>query len=286
MSISTVVTRGFGGINHRTDSLLRRGYASYTGLPEPPPAGYEYGTYTMTWGGNGYWLGSGSVPAVQLGDVFLLSSTFVPGNYTDQINADGTIEIFVGGDTSRQQGTYDVYRVASNALDGYATIWINEAAPIWNSPSFTFTWMVGTPVNYNLNNLVASPSGDVLTFSLLTGVLTPGLTLSSAGILSGTPTQAGAFGFAVNATDAAGISTSGTIYSSVSPVYVPPYNPPATTAVFGPVVSAWTADATHVTADSVSFTCDGADLINGGGTDSPQPPSKGPAINKSQYLRF
>lgn len=49
-------------------------------------------------------------------------------------------------------------------------------------------------------------------------------------------------------------------------------------------VSAWTADSAIVTADTINFTCDGADLINGGGT--PLIEKARPADNVSQYLRF
>jgi hypothetical protein len=46
----------------------------------------------------------------------------------------------------------------------------------------------------------------------------------------------------------------------IPPVILPPQPAP-------PDISVWTADATQVTADMVSFTCDGADLLNDGGVN-------------------
>jgi hypothetical protein len=52
----------------------------------------------------------------------------------------------------------------------------------------------------------------------------------------------------------------------VPTIYNPPIIPPP---VIGPPdISVWTADATSITADTVAFTCDGADLINGGGVQN------------------
>jgi len=51
------------------------------------------------------------------------------------------------------------------------------------------------------------------TFSLASGTLPSGLTLSSAGVLSGTPTQTGSFPITVKATDSNGCSGTGTTYN-------------------------------------------------------------------------
>ena len=52
--------------------------------------------------------------------------------------------------------------------------------------------------------LTASGGGAPYTFSVDAGVLPNGLTLTNAGVLGGTPTQAGSFGFTIKATDAQG----------------------------------------------------------------------------------
>lgn len=54
-----------------------------------------------------------------------------------------------------------------------------------------------------------------------------------------------------------------------------------------PTISVWTADAVNVTADSVAFTWDGADLINGGASGIQPIGSKGGvAYTISEILRF
>lgn len=70
------------------------------------------------------------------------------------------------------------------------------------SPASLSTPMLATP--YNLSFSASGGTGPY-TFTLLSGSLPVGLSLSAAGVLSGTPTAAGAFTFAVQAQD----STSG-----------------------------------------------------------------------------
>ncbi len=58
-----------------------------------------------------------------------------------------------------------------------------------------------TGVLYQPQTFAATPAG-AYSFSLTSGVLPAGLTLTSAGLLSGTPTQSGSFAITVTATDA------------------------------------------------------------------------------------
>ena len=61
--------------------------------------------------------------------------------------------------------------------------------------------MVGTPYDATLSTSAGTPP---VAWSLRTGQLPPGLALSQTGIITGTPTAAGAYTFTVQATDAAG----------------------------------------------------------------------------------
>jgi len=56
--------------------------------------------------------------------------------------------------------------------------------------------------------LSASGGTAPYTFALASGSLPPGMTLTAGGVLTGTPTKVGAFGFTVRATDAAGCTSS------------------------------------------------------------------------------
>jgi len=64
------------------------------------------------------------------------------------------------------------------------------------------------------------------------------------------------------------------VTNQVNPVFVVTPNPPCR--------SAWTADSGQVTADSINFTCDGADLVNNGGVAISENET-GPHTNRLAY---
>ncbi|MDQ3014078.1 MAG: Ig domain-containing protein, partial [Acidobacteriota bacterium] len=68
------------------------------------------------------------------------------------------------------------------------------------SPATLPTGTIGGP--YPTTNITASPAGGNYTFAVSSGALPAGLTLTSGGVLSGTPTQAGNFPIIITATDA------------------------------------------------------------------------------------
>jgi hypothetical protein len=73
--------------------------------------------------------------------------------------------------------------------------------------------LVNTAYSYTLSAIGGAPP---YTWSVSVGSLPPGLTLSSAGALSGTPTATGAFAFTVRAQDATGASTEKPMVMNVS----------------------------------------------------------------------
>ncbi len=74
-------------------------------------------------------------------------------------------------------------------------------SPIVLSPTSLPGGMEGVPYNQTIS---ASNGAVPYTFAVASGALPPGLTLSAAGLLSGTPTTVGSFSFSVTATDANG----------------------------------------------------------------------------------
>jgi hypothetical protein len=210
MSGAGVIDQGFG---QSAASVIAEGFAAYTGLPDPPASGYQYTDQTSIFsGGPGtYSFQQGSVPPVQIGDVVIDSIASSPSGYLNTVNGDGTVVLFAGGDASRQELNYAIYRVLGNAIDpsnfptGFAKAWINEVAPVWYGvPTFPFGLAVSqamTPINLAGFPYASSPEGDVLTFTLASGTMPPGLSLSGAGVISGTPTTLGTYLFTVNATD-------------------------------------------------------------------------------------
>ena len=76
----------------------------------------------------------------------------------------------------------------------------------------------------------------VPTFAVLSGTLPPGVGLTAAGVLSGTPTADGTFAFTVTATNSKGTDTAGPITVTVAKAPAKPLftaSKPPTTAVVG-----------------------------------------------------
>jgi hypothetical protein len=100
-------------------------------------------------------------------------------------------------------GSTDVFELSDGSLAGNGdirfTITINpSASPITVLPAALPTLTAGTPFSQTLTS-----SGGLApyTYALQSGVLPIGLTLTSGGVLSGTPTQRGAYSFSVRSTD-------------------------------------------------------------------------------------
>lgn len=206
MTAGALITKGLGAAG-RVNSIVHRGLASAAGLPEPPPAGFQYATSTTTTiPPGGLSLQQNAVPAIVVGDVSIVSLQSDPGGYDIDVNGDGTLVIHSNGDRSRQHARYQYFRPLTGAIDDPLTdIWIDEFDPIW-SAAISLRVQVGVPITpFDCNTLCTSPAGDTLTFALASGALPPGnFNLSAAGILTGAATVAGVYPFTVNATDSTG----------------------------------------------------------------------------------
>lgn len=131
-------------------------------------------------------------------------------------------------------GSTDVFENADGSAAGNGdirfTITINaSASPITVSPASLPTLTAGTPF---AQTLTSSNGTGPYSYALQSGVLPLGLNLSSGGVLSGTPTQRGAYTFSVRSTDSAAVFAdkgyAGTVQNpSLSLV------PPSATAIQG-----------------------------------------------------
>ncbi len=100
-------------------------------------------------------------------------------------------------------GSTDVFELADGSLAGsgdvQVTITINaSASPITVNPGSLPALTAGAAFS---QTLTASGGLAPYSYTLQSGVLPPGLSLTTGGILSGTPTQRGAYSFSVRATD-------------------------------------------------------------------------------------
>ena len=131
--------------------------------------------------------------------------------FVDNGNGSGT---FAGTPPDGSEGSYPVTLTASNGVTPSATqtftIGVTGIAPAFVNQSAPTTASSGVAYSYTY-----TASGDPApTFTVASGSLPPGLTLSTAGVLAGTPTTAGPYTFTVKATNASGtpaVSTSQTV---------------------------------------------------------------------------
>ena len=101
-------------------------------------------------------------------------------------------------------GSTDVFEFTEATATGLGDVRVTisitpSASPITVSPASLPTLTAGTPFSQTLTS-----AGGLApyTYSLQSGVLPAGLSLTSGGVLSGTPTQRGAYSFSVRSTDA------------------------------------------------------------------------------------
>lgn len=134
--------------------------------------------------------------------------SFGPGDFEDHGTA--TLRQTAGGwfldyshNGSTGIGSTDVFEFADGSLNGDGDVQVTititpSASPITVSPAALPTLTAGTAFSQTL-----SSSGGLApyTYSLQSGVLPVGVSLTSGGVLSGTPTQRGAYSFSVRSTD-------------------------------------------------------------------------------------
>ncbi len=99
---------------------------------------------------------------------------------------------------------------------------------------------VGVPYTHTFTASAGTPP---YTFTRAAGTLPAGLTLSTAGVLSGTPTAAGAFSFTVRVTDSATRTAQAAVPLTVAPAVPAP--PPLTLSVGTPPAATVGAAYTH-----------------------------------------
>jgi hypothetical protein len=116
----------------------------------------------------------------------------------------------------------DLARPVSNgsAVSSAQALAQASSAPLALSPTFLLNGQIGTPY---LQAMSASGGTAPYTFAITYGDLPPGLAFSPDGVLSGTPTMAGEYGFSMTANDAHG-ATGSQFYglTIISPIAISP----------------------------------------------------------------
>jgi hypothetical protein len=152
---------------------------------------------------------------------YVISSTaplptgFVLTQGNTSLNA-GTYNLLVNPETP---GTYSFTLVATdfNGVVGARayTVIVPGFTSLLNSTSIPVQGSVGVPYTYNI---IVLDDANTVSFALAPGAaLPPGLSLSSTGVISGTPGAAGTYVFNINISDPSGTQTS-TFTLTVSPL--------------------------------------------------------------------
>ena len=173
-SLTYTITYGNAGTQDATNVVIR----------DPVPAGTSFVSAT-----NGGVL-SGGVVTWNIGTV----NAGVAGqtvSFTVQVNAtSGSVD----------NANYTIEATGISPVTGATvTTSVTSVCPVisLSPPSLPN----GAPGSFYSQTLTASGGSGSYSFSVIAGALPPGLTLSSGGLLSGTPTSEGAFSFTVGAVD-------------------------------------------------------------------------------------
>ncbi|WP_238149828.1 putative Ig domain-containing protein [Dyella jiangningensis] len=220
-------------------------------------------SYTFTVNAPSISISPGTLPAGTGGVAFNQTLTASGGNggYTFSLVSGALppgIALSSAGVVSGTPTTAGNYNVTVKVTDGFGFTGSQAYTFTINAPSITLT-PAAVPggqvaVAYN-QSLSASGGNGGYTYSLAAGALPPGVALSSAGSLSGTPSAAGNYSFTVKVTDGFGFTGSQAYTVGINqpaPVVVndtatTPANSPATLAVTandtGPITSIAVAQA-------------------------------------------
>ncbi|RWB20854.1 MAG: autotransporter domain-containing protein [Mesorhizobium sp.] len=214
--------------------------------PTNPPdgaVGFAYNQQFSTNGGTApytYSLESGSLP----GGLTLSSSGLLAGTPTVQ----GTFTFTIRSQDSTTISTGGVWFVTQSV-----TVVIDAAPAVVVAPT---TLPGGAAVgSAYATTITASGGTSPYTFTVSAGSLPAGLTLSSSGTLSGTPTAGGTFNFTVMATDASGAPGpfNGTQAYSLT-VAAPTITLPATTLTDATMGQAYSASLNPATGGTAPYT--------------------------------
>src|SRR3984893_971274 len=165
------------------------------------------------------------------------------------------------------QFTVVVSNTTGNVTSSAATLTVNAGtSPLRISTS---QLPAGTPAIAYSSTLIASGGSAPYGWSLLSGALPTGLTLNSAGTISGTPTAGGVYAFKVQAKDAQGGSASADLSINIeTPTPSVAITSPAAGATISGVISIVGSASDMVSLNLVQVAIDNGNYSNASGTNS------------------
>jgi hypothetical protein len=189
------------------------GFTSSTNFPTANPLQAGYGGDT----------GDAFATKINAAGSALVYSTFLGGNGLDVGNA---IAVDISGNAYITGNTASMNFPATNALQtNYGGNQDAFVSLIGTSSGITITTAStlpqGTVGTFYSQSLAASGGVTPYSWTLISGTLPSGLSLSSTGALTGTPTSAGASSFTARVTDSAASSAMQTFFITIAPAALP-----------------------------------------------------------------
>lgn len=137
------------------------------------------------------------------GDIYIVG---VATPYRFEPRQDGTYIYNAFGDETRQLIAVAAYQIATGLVTE-GILALNDDAPRPAGATFfnTATFAYNQPLSFQLN--ATDLQNDIITFAVQAGGAPTGLSVSSSGLVSGTPTAYGAFGLTVRVSDPYGAFT-------------------------------------------------------------------------------
>lgn len=131
-----------------------------------------------------------------------VSYSIVSGSIPSGLSLNSSSGVISGTPTSSSNTTFTIRAtdLGGNYVD--RSFSMANASPTWVTGSILTTFTKN--VSYSNQLSATDDSGNTMSYSLITGSLPTGLTLSSTGLISGTPTGSSPASFSVRATDNAG----------------------------------------------------------------------------------
>lgn len=130
-----------------------------------------------------------------------------------------TSGVISGTSTESTPLTFTIRATDSGGNSTDRTFTLPNAGPVWTSSGTLTASQVS--IAYSLQLVATDDSGVAPTYTLSSGSLPTGITLSAGGLLSGTPTTPATYTFSVNATDTNSVSTNSgnfTLVASPAPL--------------------------------------------------------------------
>ena len=154
---------------------------------------------------------SGNTPAYSL----------VSGSLPTGLTLNTSSGLISGTPTGDTTATFTLRATDSNGSIADRSFTIPNAGPSWVTAAGALTSSV-TGLSYSVSVVATDDSGNAPAYSLASGSLPTGLTLSAAGVISGTPTVAANSSFTIRATDVNGNTADRAFSINIAPaLYVP-----------------------------------------------------------------